>query len=223
MGRINAKGRTRDGRHVRLYAWLTGSPAWADLSGNAVKLLIYLATWEDGSNNGELFMSTRMAAEGIGVSKKTAGKAFRELEDHGFLRAVERGYFQMKGGPATRWRLTWLSWPAASKPPSNEWRQWQPEENSRGQKFPVAGVKTTTLPENEPATGVKTTPRIAGNPQKCVEATREEITPHTVATGESSQPISFQPGNRPEIAGGQNRRLECAPDTSPHHRRRSAA
>ena len=105
------------------------------MSGNAVKLLVYLATWEDGSNNGELFMSERMAAEGIGVSKRTAGKLFDELEEHGFIRSTRKGYFLTKGGPATSWRLTWQSWPAASHGPSHEYRAWKPTSKNHGRNL----------------------------------------------------------------------------------------
>jgi hypothetical protein len=203
MGKPNGTGRSKDSRHVRLYAWLTNKPAWQALSGNAVKLLIYLATWEDGSNNGDLFMSERMAAAGIGVSKRTAGKLFDELEAHGFIRAVEKGYFSVKRGPATRWRLTWLSWPAASKPPSHEYREWKPtEQNRRAQKLHATGAEIAPMETAHRSTEAITSPMKGGDPQKCVKPTGAIIAPHSVATEEGEAGVDIRGQNDPEIAVG---------------------
>lgn len=164
MGKLNPKGRSRESRHVRLYGFMTSSPAWLDLSGNAVKLLVYLATYDNGTNNGLIFLSERLAAEGIGLSKRTAGKLFDELEAHGFIAPTAKGYFTLKRGPATQWRLTWLPW--ANKAPTNEWRAWQPEEKSRAQLLhdmgeeiaPVTTVHRTTGEEIAPVEAIPTNP-----------------------------------------------------------------
>ena len=141
--------RGHEPRHVRLYHTITGCDAWHDLSGNAVKLLIALMRLEHGSNNGELFMSARHAASLIGVAKNTAHKLLTELDSHGFIKPVERGYFQVKGGPATSWRLTWLVWPGHGGP-TRDFEKWKPEENkTRSQKLSDAVPKIGTLSDNE--------------------------------------------------------------------------
>ena len=178
MGKLDAKGRSREARHIRLYAWLTKSAAWADLTGNAVKLLIYLATWEDGRNNGELFMSERMAAAGIGVSKRTAHSLFRELEEHGFIAPTTKGYFNVKVRRATQWRLTWLPAPAERKGPSHEYRNWPPlEQNPRVQKRTATGAIIASPPSPNLATGAK----ITSVGMDSAETTGAIIDPHTVA------------------------------------------
>lgn len=144
--------RGHEPRHVRLYHSMTGCAAWRDLSGNAVKLLIAMMRLEHGKNNGDLFMSARHAAEMIGVAKMTAHKLLIELEEHGFIRPVERGYFQVKGGPATSWRLTWLPWPGHGGP-TRDFEKWEPSGNkTRYQKLSDAVSKIDTLPETFPAT-----------------------------------------------------------------------
>jgi hypothetical protein len=184
--KINQKGRSREPRHVRLYAYMTSSAAWLDLSGNAVKLLVFLAAWEDGTNNGEFFMSWRDAAAGIGVSKRTAGKLFDELEAHGFIVPIAKGYFTVKHGPATKWRLTWVPW--ASRGPTNEWRAWKPEENSRAQLLHETGAKITPITTARRTTGAE----IAPVTRHSAETAGAESNPHSVAIGEVNAAPRFQ-------------------------------
>lgn len=199
MGKLNAKGRSRESRHVRLYLHMLHSAAWLSLSGNAVKLLVYLASWEDGSNNGEIFMSERMAAEGIGVAKRTAGKLFDELELRGFIEPTAKGYFSVKRGPATRWRLTWLSWPAASKGPTNEWHNWKPDEqNSRAQLLHVTGAEIAPRSSAHRTTGAEIAP-VEAEKAKSLGAI---IAPHTVAIGSPILGTHFSDDFAPENTGG---------------------
>jgi hypothetical protein len=180
MGKDKLRRGARYDRHVRLYAWLTNSPAWKDLSGNAVKLLVYLASFETGTNNGDLFMSERMAADGIGVSKRTAHRLFDELEEHGFIRATAKGYFSIKRGPATQWRLTWQSWPAASQGPTNEWRAWKPAEQiARVQRIPRTGDKSAPTATVHRAMGAISTPVS----RQIAESAGARSDPHTIAIG----------------------------------------
>lgn len=125
----DAKGRTAHNRHIRLYRYLW-PPLFDRLDGNAFKSLVYMLTFEDGTNNGNVFMSARMLSEGIGVDKKTAIRCLQTLDRQGFIRPEQRGYFQQKGGPATCWRFTFLK--ASGKPPTNEWRNEPSEEKSWG-------------------------------------------------------------------------------------------
>lgn len=135
MAKANATGRSSNDKHVRLYDWLTASEAWSELSGNAVKLLIYIATFDNGSNNGELFMSERHAADGINVSKKTAHRLLVELQEKGFLVQTAPGSFRTKRSPAAQWRLTFKPWPSRSKGPTNEWRNWRASKKCTGGIF----------------------------------------------------------------------------------------
>jgi len=110
------------------------------LDGNAFKALFYMLTFEEGDNNGDIYMGARSLGDGIGVDKKTALRCLQHLDRQGFIRPEQLGYFRQKGGPATRWRFTFMS--AGGKPPTNEWRQPPSEQKSWVEKLPSAGGKT---------------------------------------------------------------------------------
>jgi hypothetical protein len=195
MGKINAKGRSRESRHVRIYSYMW--PALLDrLNGNCFKALFYMLTFEDGSNNGLIYMGARGLAEGINVDKKTALKCLHRLDQHGFIRPEQLGYFQQKGGPATRWRFTFL--PANGKPPSNEWRHNPAEQKSWGEIIPDAGGKITPKPSVRRAAGVKNGPVVAETDQS---AGVKKGT-HTVAIGSPILGTHFSDDFSPENMGG---------------------
>lgn len=184
---------------MRLFNFMTDSAAWLDLSGNAVKLLVHLAKFENGSNNGEIFLSERDAALAIGVSKRTAGKVFDELETHGFIAVMVKGHFVVKHGPATQWRLTWL--PFGKLGPTNEWRSWKPpKEKSRAQLLHVTGEEIapattdhrTAGEEIAPVSPVSTAPMGA------------KINPHTIAIGDRSDDRSNPSSLDPHFAAGRS-------------------
>lgn len=66
MSRINKKGRNRSPPFVMIYHSLTASPAWLDLSGNAVKLLVHMVKLSNGINNGEIVLSAAALSITIG-------------------------------------------------------------------------------------------------------------------------------------------------------------
>jgi DNA-binding transcriptional MocR family regulator len=100
------------------------SPAWIDLGGTAAKLLLYLARLHNGTNNGDLFLAERAAADAIGVRRGAAAAAFDELEAHGFIAATQRGAFTVKVKLATSWRLTFH--PTERAPATHDYRDWRP-------------------------------------------------------------------------------------------------
>lgn len=55
----------------------------------------------NGINNGDLFLSVCEAAKRLGVANNTAEKAFKELEEHGFIRPKQHGSFDWKLRHAT--------------------------------------------------------------------------------------------------------------------------
>lgn len=167
MGKIDATGRTKrkDDHHVRLYSWLTRSDAWRNCSGNAVKLLIFIATFDFGDNNGRINMSERRAAEGIRVDRKTVRKLLRELQDKGFIACTSGGSFNAKRSPAAEWRLTWRSWPDRSQGPTHEYRRWQPTKNLGGKNSRITGEKLPIGPMRVCLTGEKIPHSMSQNPR----------------------------------------------------------
>lgn len=124
MANVTTKGRRRTTPFVMIEHRLLDSQAWAGLSGTAAKLLLRMARLYDGSNNGAIVLGERQAADTIGVSRATIGKAFDELEVAGFIVATARGHFAVKLRQATTWRLTFQ--PTAQKPATHDYR-----DNSR--------------------------------------------------------------------------------------------
>ncbi len=184
MGKVDAKGRSKGDHHVRLYDWLTGSDAWRDCSGGAIKLLIYIATFDRGDNNGGIYMSERTAAEGIAVTRKTARKLLNELRDKGFIVCTSQGSFKAKRSPASQWRLTFKPWPAMSKAPTNEWRRWSSSKKSRGELLPHDGPIITLPPFEEASDGPNITPSLETEPQKTANQERVNNGPQLIAIGE---------------------------------------
>ena len=120
--RLNAFGMSGAKRHVRLHHWMLDSPAWNSLSLPARCLLIEIWKRYNGQNNGQISFSHREVAEKLGVGRNQPVKRFRELEEKGFIKANQRGHFNVKGGKATTWRLTAVS--CGAKEPTKEFMRW---------------------------------------------------------------------------------------------------
>ncbi len=97
-----------NGRYVMLTHWMMRTPAWRSLDTVArcayTELLMRYAG--PGSNNGRLPFSLREMAEALNVSKMTATRAFRVLQERGFIVQTKRGAFSLKCRHAAEWRLT---------------------------------------------------------------------------------------------------------------------
>lgn len=77
--------RSLEGQYVPLpYAQLK-SLAWRSLNGAAVKVWLELHTRYNGGNNGNVRLSMNEAVAALGISKGTAQRAFRELQNKGFI------------------------------------------------------------------------------------------------------------------------------------------
>jgi hypothetical protein len=115
----------------RLYHEVVDTTAWLYISqSGAVPLLIYIWRRYNGRNNGRITYSQREAERYLGCSPKRAVRWFRELQEAGFIVAVQRGTFSQKTGVianrATTWRLTME--PCDSDPPTREYLGFAPAE-----------------------------------------------------------------------------------------------
>lgn len=115
--------RKSEPQHIRLYHSITGTEAWAALSGNAIKVLIALVRFDNGGKNGDIIFSARTAAQTTGLTKNTAHKCLQELVDKGFIRITEAGRFHPDGGIASKYRYTWQAWPKHCGP-TREYENW---------------------------------------------------------------------------------------------------
>ena len=112
-------------RFVRLTYRMMQSQAWRSLDANARVIYIELAMLYRGvgTNNGQIGLSVRQAAHAIHISKDTAGRAMRHLQERGFIVAVTKGHFDRKR-QATRWRLTEFACDVTGQPASRDFETW---------------------------------------------------------------------------------------------------
>jgi DNA-binding transcriptional MocR family regulator len=133
LAKHNQTGRSKKVEQFALLPYdMLKSAAWRSLGGNTVRVLLELHTRFHGKNNGEVFLSLEEAASALSIGKATAHRAFKELEDRGFLVPTSQGTF--KRGDASTYRLTFK--PVKGKMGrTNEWKSWHaPERPPRVRK-----------------------------------------------------------------------------------------
>lgn len=122
----NAKGRTKKGiRFVKIDHWVMATMAWLSLSAAARALYVELLRRYNGHNNGQISLSVREAARLLHIAKDTASKAFKELEEKGFVKRNVCGSFNWKRRHATTWILT--EYEFDDEPATKEFARWRAE------------------------------------------------------------------------------------------------
>jgi hypothetical protein len=128
---VDQTGRSvEEARHVRLYHWLTGSPAWCSLTAQSRAVYIEIARRFNGTNNGEISLSVREVACLVHIAKDTASKCFHELVAKGFIRRNVCGSFNWKLRHATTWILT--EHPFEDQPATKDFMRWSPQKSETG-------------------------------------------------------------------------------------------
>lgn len=80
-------------------------------------------------NDKSVAYGIREATQKIGCTRNTAVKAFKILQERGFIICDEESFFSSKTGSRAReWRLTWM--PFDYKNPTHDWEKWNPENKS---------------------------------------------------------------------------------------------
>ncbi len=121
----NVKGRSRnEGQYFLLPYSMTRSEAWRSLGGYALKVFIELRCRFNGSNNGALRLSYDEATRLLGGSKSTVARAFKELEEKGFIVKTKEGRWY--GRLATEWRVT--DKPCNGHLATRDWQNWKPKK-----------------------------------------------------------------------------------------------
>ena len=119
-------------RFLKLDHWILKTPAWRSLPPSSRALYVELAQRFNGSNNGEISMSVREAADLVNIAKDTAMKCFHELEAKGFVRRRVCGSFDWKLKHATTWILT--GHPLGDQAATKDFARWVPEKSEVGPK-----------------------------------------------------------------------------------------
>lgn len=137
----------RSGSYVRLYEEVLGSPAYRDLTPAARSLLLEFLRIFRPARNGALSISIVNCARLIRVNKDTAGRAFRELAEHGFIVMTQGEWWQER--KAREWRLTFEE--SGGQEPTDDWKRWSPgsplgsakktRSQNRGQACPDSGYR----------------------------------------------------------------------------------
>lgn len=136
--KVNKTGRDDRGEHfTKLVRHTMETPAWRALSPVAQALYVWLKLeWRgpNANNNGRIRFSIRQAAEAMGVNSKTAARAFRDLQQHGFIVVTEAARLGLGGEAiAPAYELTELPMPGAERPVGRKlYEGWH-----EGKAFPV--------------------------------------------------------------------------------------
>jgi DNA-binding transcriptional MocR family regulator len=135
-----------------LECYLLNSPAWQSLDPVARAAYVEIAKAYKGSNNGRIVISARMLADGLGISKDTAARKLRILQEHGFIELVKQAAFSMKVRHAPEYRLTAFRCDVTGALPSKAFMRWQPEiqntvrlQGQHGQTTGTDDLKTTPI------------------------------------------------------------------------------
>lgn len=137
------KRRQPSGEHwTKMLRHTMEEPAWRALSSTAQALYPWLKLeWRgaDKNNNGRIRLSTRQAADRLGVRPDTAAEAFRDLQRKGFIVQTERACLGLEGAAkAPSYELTELRMPFAEKGQDGRklYQEWMP-----GHDYPVQGSR----------------------------------------------------------------------------------
>jgi len=140
------KRRKRDAQHVRIYHYLSKTPAWKSLNGNERATYLLLSERYMGLNNGKIPYSVREIATDLGISTHTASRCLRRLQERGFIVAMTKGAFSWKKPHATEWRLTEHVCNVSGHGPTSEYRNWRPEiQNAVAVVKPIGSCGETNV------------------------------------------------------------------------------
>ena len=125
-------------RFVKLTYPLIESEAWRWLRPISKAVYIELRRRYNGLNNGRISLSLSEAAHILKASKSSISTALKQLETHGFIKLIKKGYFT--GRMASEYALT--DEQLDGFPPTREWRKWQPKKSHRRRQMRVIGIQT---------------------------------------------------------------------------------
>ena len=125
-------------RFVKLTYPLIESEAWRWLGPISKAVYIELKRRYNGLNNGKISLSLSEAAHILKASKSSISRALKQLETHGFIKLIKKGYFT--GRMASEYALT--DEQLDGYPPTREWRRWQPTKAHRRRQIRAIGIGT---------------------------------------------------------------------------------
>jgi hypothetical protein len=117
------------------------TPAWKALTIHAQALYPWIKLeWRGprANNNGKIEMSVRQAADLLGCSRETAGRALHDLQRKGWLIVTEKASLGTEGAArGNKYEITEIPLPGEAMRPRNLFREWHPDR-----ELPVADIRT---------------------------------------------------------------------------------
>lgn len=104
-------------RHLRIPHKVINHPNFKLLNGNSVKILIFICSFNYGTNNGKISVSYAQITSALHIGRAAIKSALDELQAARFLELKKKGVFT--GRKATEWKVTFLSIEGLG--PTNEW------------------------------------------------------------------------------------------------------
>ena len=120
MFRKKYNNKIYEGRFIAMPCSMFESVNYKTLSSRERDVLMLFKYRFNGTNNGEIHLTSREIASWYGCSKSTAHKALITLYERGFIKPHKFGYFTDRR--ATTWILTFERY--GKDPPTNDWKSY---------------------------------------------------------------------------------------------------
>ena len=129
------KGRQAKGPFARIPFAIMDSDAFRALK--PASALVYLRLFRRffGNNNGHLVFGCRDAANECNISKMTAQRAFKQLEEVGLIECIVPSSFNSRKKLAREWAFTHLG--IGDQPASRKWRNYKLKPSTKKKSYGI--------------------------------------------------------------------------------------
>ena len=128
---LKKKGRG-SGRFAMIPFAIMDSDAFNSLSSDSVHVYLRMYRRFNGSNNGYIPFGCREAATQCNISKMTAQRAFKQLEEVGLIECIVPSSFNCRKKLAREWALTHL--PIGKHVASGKWKNFKVNPSTKMKK-----------------------------------------------------------------------------------------
>lgn len=123
------------------------SLSWRALDPVARATYLELAQIYNGSNNGRLFLSSRILADRLRISKDTAARKLKILQDHGLIELAKPAAFNIKARHSAEYRLTAFRCDVTGRLPSKAFMYWSAQNSNDG---PITRTDRSDVRDRKP-------------------------------------------------------------------------
>ena len=132
---LRKKGRIAKGQFAMIPFAVMDSDAFRVLK--PASALVYLRLFRRffGNNNGHLAFGCREAANECNISKMTAQRAFKQLEEVGLIECIVPSSFNSRKKLAREWAFTHLG--IGDQPASRKWRNYKLKPSTKKKSYGI--------------------------------------------------------------------------------------